>query len=464
MNYYFIDKILDEHYRCKDVIPDYKKQREVQKLLDERHSQNEFRNDVWTEDDFRKLTGQRWKKNLELLIAFIDEYKHIFGRRELYALPISCTNKNLLNIFDNERHVSRVIELAQKVDLLKCVDDYYRFNAYDEELNCAKRYICNKRVQDLIIELANKYQIVIRQYQNYKRNILYNNTIVDTSFEDCPVNIAINSKLNLRVPNKTDDQIIAWLDQKYPQLAEYQKLADRINAQYYSNDRERRIQFIPTIKRSRGNSSTITKIGIRATNSLVSLKEHDNGKETDKQWRKDWLADHYKNGWLEFDVKSSIFRINYFLNNDVWLDNSIDLYEQMYGKKFESTEKRAEYKAIAMSLYFERSVGTLYTHVTNKAEQLKLIDRDVLKMMLGDMHKQMTATIGKTYDSEIFLHESCIYMDLLDELLKMGFDVTQVYDGFYVDRKAGMDEEQLKNLCCQILQDKAEQYKHKYIR
>ena len=308
------------------------------------------------------------------------------------------------------------------MDLLKCVDDSYRFNAYSDDLNRSKRYICNKNVQELIIALANKYGIVIHRHQNYQRDIVRDNTIVAT------FDIRFNSKLNLRVPNMTDAEVIAYLHKKYPQLAEYQKLADSINSEYYSRDRERRIQFIPTIKRSRGNSSTITKIGIRATNSLVSLKEHDNGKDTEKQWRKDWLNEHYKHGWMEFDVKSSIFRINYFLNHGVWLDNSIDLYELMYGKKFESAEKRAEYKAIAMSLYFEKSVGTLYTHVSNKAVELKRYDSDIVKLMLGDMHRQMTAVIGRKYDSEIFLHESCIYMDLQKELLERGFDVTVVSD------------------------------------
>ena len=192
------------------------------------------------------------------------------------------------------------------------------------------------------------------------------------------------------------------------------------------------------------------------------MKEHDNGKETNKAWRKDWLKNHYGE-WLEFDVKSSIFRINYFLNNGEWLDNSIDLYELMYGKKFESAEKRAEYKAIAMNLYFEKSVGTLYTHVSNKAESLKKYDNDVMKMMLGDMHKQMTSVIGNCHDSEIFLHESCIYMDLQNELLKQGFDVTVVYDGFYVDRKEGMDNTQFAQICNKLLERISREYAQKYI-
>ena len=438
MNYGFIDEILAEHYANKDNEPDYyKRLKEQQALLGEKHSQSEFRNDVVDEESLLTLLGRKWRKNLELLISFVDEYKHIFGRKELYELPLASTNKNLLNIYDTHQNVSNLLELAQRVDLLKCVDETYRFNA-DEDLNSCKKYICNKHVQDLIISLANKHGIVIRRFMNAKRP--KKKIYTDESF---PTRIAINSKLNLRVPSTTDDEVIQWLDQKYPQIVYYQQLADDLNKRFYKEDRERRIQFVPTIRRSRGNSSTITKIGIRATNPLVSLKAHDNGCDSDKVWRKDWLNEHYQNGWIEFDVKSSIFRVNYFLNKGIWLDHTVDFYELMYGRTFDSKAKRDEYKAIAMSLYFERTIGTLSSHLCAKAESLRRYDTLILKLVLGDMQRKMFDVIGRGYDSEIFLHESCIYMELQKALLERGFDVTVVYDGFYVEKQPRIDMEWL---------------------
>ena len=44
-------------------------------------------------------------------------------------------------------------------------------------------------------------------------------------------------------------------------------------------------------------------------------------------------------------------------------------------------------------------------------------------------------TIGQEYDSEIFFHESCIYMDVLFELLKQGYNVWQCYDCWYTDKE-----------------------------
>ncbi len=53
---------------------------------------------------------------------------------------------------------------------------------------------------------------------------------------------------------------------------------------------------------------------------------------------------------MEYDVKSSIYRLTHFLNFKVWLDNSIDLYEEMYGQPFENEEQRKQYKLFAMKL------------------------------------------------------------------------------------------------------------------
>ena len=63
----------------------------------------------------------------------------------------------------------------------------------------------------------------------------------------------------------------------------------------------------------------------------------------------------------------------------------------------------------------------------------------------------MTDIIGQPFDSEIFLHESCIYMQLVDELFKLGFDVIQVYDGFYVRNRNDVNQEQFNDIVNDLL-------------
>ena len=70
--------------------------------------------------------------------------------------------------------------------------------------------------------------------------------------------------------------------------------------------------------------------------------------------------------------------------------------------------------------------------------------------------KAIENVIGSTErDSEIFLHESCIYMDVYEQLLNDGYEVLQVYDGFYMN-KENKDIQK-------IIESKAMNYYNKYI-
>jgi len=462
-DYIIVNDILEKHYIHKDEKTTYTKavKENIERIT---YSQSEFRNDVTDEESFKRITGRQWKKNLGTLIAMIDVYKYVSGREHIYALPIS-QNGALRDIYKTQRNVFSAITLAERVDLLKCVDDTYQFGAFDESYNKSKCYIMNKNVQDLIISLSSKYQIT---HKIFKHNKTYNDNkdIIYNSIHLREYNIKINSGLRLSIPFATDEQIIEHLNTIYPQLNDYAELANEINEKYYNNEKYALgIKFEPRVKRSKGG--LITKISIRATNGICSLKDHDNGKNTNKIWRKDMLKDYFDSSdYLTFDVKSSIYRITHFLNYNVWLDNDIDLYEEMYGKKFDNAEQRTKYKAFAMRLYFDKSIGTLWNHITQQANELKDdYDKTLLQFELTKMRNKMVDNIGDTYDSEIFLHESCIYMDLAKELLDMGFDLVQVYDGFYVNKtNECKDNESFENICITLLDKIILKYKSKYIK
>lgn len=467
MKYNIVDKILSINFAHKDDVKYTTNNKENNDNVNRKeYHQDDFRNDVTNEEEFIATCGRQWKKNLATLIPFVDMYKHITGREHIYEIPIATTGE-LSEIYNGVRNVSNMLQLAKKVDLLKTIDNTYQFNAFDDKDNKSKTYIMNKNVQDLIIQLCNKYHIVHKNYiKNLNQNKNNNNNINSGNLRDLSeFNIKINSKLKLRIPLATDEQIIDVIKQMYPQIEEYQKLADEINEKYYYNDKYKLgIKFQPKIKRNAGG--LITSISIRATNGICSYKAHENGKESGRRWRKDVLNEYFgTDNYMEYDVKSSIYRITHFLNYNVWLDPSIDLYEEMYGKAFETKEARDMYKSFAMRLYFERSLGTLYTHTVCTAKDdfnAANIDEITLKLELMNMHQQMTDVIGNPFDSEIFLHESCIYMDLCKELLDRGFDVVQVYDGFYVRKNNEYDQQSFNDLCNTLLDNIALNYKIKY--
>ena len=96
-------------------------------------------------------------------------------------IAISQTSELLTSLFGNHHTVCYVIKLARKVELLKVVDEGYQFNAYREEMNCSKRYILNKDIQDIIIDISRKNKITYKKCKI--SNIIYNSAHIRENSE-----------------------------------------------------------------------------------------------------------------------------------------------------------------------------------------------------------------------------------------------------------------------------------------
>lgn len=456
MDYMIVNNLLVENYLHKDDSRKIKDKASDYKV----YKQSDFRNDVLTEDQFKKAAGRKWKSNLSQLKIFTDVFKYVTNRKKI--MPIAIPTTGLLEeLFGGHQSASNFLKLAQKVDLLKCVDDTYQFGAYFEDDNHSKMYILNKKVQDLIIQLCDDNFIESKIYVVNQSVSVINNI---ANIRPCLniANIRVYSELNVKT-DLTDEEIVNYLTKvKYPQIQYYQLLANSLNKRFYSNENYKfGIKFRFNINRK---DDVIKSIGIRATNGICSCKEHENGKKSNKVWRREILDAYFgKNNWMEYDVKSSIYRVTYLLNHGVWLDNNVDLYEKMYGQPFDNEEQRKQFKTFAMRLYFDKSPARIWAHTVCKATDLKkMIKKNELISEIKNLQKNMTDTIGQTYDSEIFLHESCIYMELCKELLERGYKVVQVYDGFYVNRDCGLSESEFYSLCNSLLNTITQNYVSTY--
>lgn len=418
-------------------------------------TQDDFRNDVTDEGSLVKLLGQRWKVNLALLGSFVDLYQYLTGRQQISEIPISSTSRVLVEIYKDHRNVSRVIELACKVDLLKCTSDKYRFGQYE---TYSRLYIYNKNVQDLIKSLIAKYNINFTKYI-VKNHVLdtsiYNSGHEFTFDKEKHYNVIFSSRL--RIPNMKDEECLEILYKQYPMLADYQQIADEMNQTYLVDVPEQQIKFRPTINRSRGGF--ITGIGIRATSSVCSLKEHENENEDYKgMWRKDYLKNYLGQTYYSYDVKSSIYRVSHLMNYGEWADSSIDFYEGIYGRKFSSPEERTLFKDFCQRLYFD-SANAIYAHTKPCYADLLAsgVSETEIKQAISEMKGRMEYALGNfAMNNEVFLHESCIYLDLVKYLRDNGCKVVQVYDGFYSDQDiAGICEKELPAI--------AERYYNRYI-
>lgn len=200
-------------------------------------------------------------------------------------------------------------------------------------------------------------------------------------------------------------------------------------------------KFEPSITRSK--TGIITKIGIRSYNEVCGMP-----KKNALYTREDFFKELYGTKDVnEFDVKSSIYRVTYFLNTGEWLSNDVDFYQLMCPYTFDNDAERENYKSLCMRLYFGKSADDVYTKLINNVIEDSEKNRYFTEVLFDNMRQ----VIGQTYGSEIFLHESCIYMLLMNKLLNKGFLVTQVYDGFYCN-------DEIEQICLEILPECANEY------
>ena len=229
-----------------------------------------------------------------------------------------------------------------------------------------------------------------------------------------------------------------------------------INDTFYADDVDRQIQFIPNFTWRKGNKCVI-KIGIRATNCLVSATKEKvlkNGKESNLT--KDDVKSKYGLNY-KFDVASSVPRVTYLMNNGTWLDNSVDLYKKMFDKfiylcpteKVEwNKETRDIFKSFHMRGYFDTE-SQIAGHIKRQISMKTSYNKDEwseLNYVMKSYKQAIKETIGElAYDSEIFFHESCIYMDVLFELLKKGYNVWECYDEWNTDKEVENIQEIVNN-------------------
>ena len=392
------------------------------------------------------------KEYLSKALAFIEMKKQWRFSNGFTVMPISCKSKRLLSMFvKSQPRVSMFIDYLITIGLLAEYDETYQFNAYYSKDNKCKRYVYSYDTEIHIIEYCNKNNI-----NKYKiKNNIYNNSIKLQNLDSFDKTaVVFSSKLNLLKPdnwtcNQFEEYLTACLYENYPQLEHYQNMADLINDVYYDNDCDRQIQFVPNFTWQKGNK-IIRKIGIRATNSLVSAKKEE---DYDKLTRQEVL-DKYDLKY-DFDVKSSVPRITYLLNNGTWLDNSVDFYKRMFenfchicpSEKLEWNEETREmFKSFHMRGYFDtyaKVSGHIKRELGKKIEY-KRSDWSELDYVMKSYKQSIEMTVGQEYDSEVFFHESCIYLDVLFELLKRNYNVWQCYDCWYTDKEV----EDIQEIIC----------------
>ena len=418
--------------------------------------------DISEEDTIKKL-GRKKFWNLTLLKPFVDILKYKTQTKTTSILSLSCNSRFWKMVYKKHQYVSRLFQLAQEVQLIKCVDNTYRFNT--KRYNRSKMYAWNKKQEKTLLYLFKKYHITDKFIKSLLSiNHSYLISIVNTFEKDEKKKqelVEAKRRFNIRIAQRTclplsDEVIAAGINERYPQYMAMCKTIAEDNAMKPIDEMD-----YANLNIKRDKNKNAISISIRKTNQYcpAKVKLTDEEEKSGKLSIRDSILMKKFGAVYENDVKSSIYRITYLLNYGVWLDSSIDLYERIFGAKFESKEDRKLFKApFCMQLYFNTSSKSMKAHIEYKKTKTKLWNRlNYGYTIIEKARENMFKAIGKSWYSEIFLHESCIYTEVAHRLRLLGYKVIQIYDGFFTDKY--LDKSEFNR----IVKEEAMRYYRTYI-
>ena len=336
------------------------------------------------------------RTKLSKVLAFIDSIKHKRYKTGCTIIPISVTAKDNLAIWSNKMGVSRAIDYMIEIGLLELEDDKYQFGAYYEKDNKSKSYRYYKENEDKIKEYCKERGIEMFVVQNavYSMDEIQN---VHSDIDHSKVRFA--SKLKLIRPMNVskaefEKQLTLCLYENYPGLRFHIEKANEINEKYYKKYPEFRIRFEPNFTWS-NDDLYVSRIGIRATNSMVNIKKND---------RKEILKSY---GFtLEKDINASVPRMTLSLNEGHWMDESTDIYELIYRHMEPSgdftQEVREAIKKLHMRAYFDSSEKQVGHHTWLSMDQDNIEKQDVCDKLADFRNAIIKAEGGKLYGSDIF--------------------------------------------------------------
>lgn len=368
------------------------------------------------EETVVRSLGRKWKTAIESLnrLACHLEQLNITENGACTEIRLSTSGALEKVVGCSRSGVSRLLEKAVEIGMLRCTDITYSIGQF------GKGYIYNPEVGHIVMGMYRKSagNAAVEDYKTIEHGDCCK---PDETFQSRLQFGAVRGEKRLL----TDAQVVQAVHNQYPWLSEYQQKVERLNERLGNS--LLKMRFCPSVKRNDKNE--VSKVGIRCTSMFCNTESSV----------RSGVLDKLLGEWHEYDVPNSIYRVNRFMRMGEWLDDSVDLYTTMQPQ--DMATDREMFKKSAMMLYFNASGAVIVRLVNGKLRRKGLRTAEgkvkaILENSFDACQSSMESVIGKRYGSEIFLHESCIYIDTLECLLDAGFKVAQCYDCFYTDKDA----------------------------
>ena len=413
------------------------------------------------EYDARAVVESNFKKKrrivLQNAIKLVEAFKWRFDK-EVIA-PISTNEIGLqvaMGCEKNKNPRSKIDSIVDNLLTLRVINLESKSYSYNKSIS--KLYSFNQFVYSRLLVYANSsYQCSFNQINkslSYHISIGYGDEQEEDTSENAKFDesrIRICKRMKMDVTGISLSRIESVLNARYPQFLEGKKIAAELNKKLPLEE-QIKWQWHLELKQ-RDGKKYLTKIGFRASNMICSYKEKENENPCYRgKWRREYLTEVYGSGYSNYDFNASIWRLSYNLLHDEMLPESKDGYELAYGDKFKSTEDRDVFKKIAMRLYFGGinqlgiQVERKFKEIANKLGEKYTYDHARARFIQDIMSEQKLIAIEKIggfFDSEIFLHESCIYLNIYKDIVDSGIRCTQIYDSFYFNADSNINVNQL---------------------
>ena len=413
-----------------------------------------------SEYDARAVVESNFKTKrrivLQNAIKFVEAFKWRFDK-EVVA-PISTNELGLQVAMGCEKNKNPRKIINSYIDnLLTLRIINLEFDSYSYNKSISRLYSFNQFIYSRLLVYANsRYQLSVNQNQSLSYHI--SNLCRDKQAEDASEDvkfdesrIRICKRMKMDVTGISLSRIESVLNARYPQFLEGKKIAAELNKSLPIEE-QIKWQWHLELKQHSGKRY-LTKIGFRSSNMICSYKENENKNPCYRgKWRREYLSEVYGSKWSHYDFNASIWRLSYNLLHDEMLPESKDGYELAYGDKFKSKEDREIFKKIAMRLYFGGinqlgvQVERKFKEIADKLGEKYTYDHARARFIQDIMSEQKLIAvekIGGFFDSEIFLHESCIYLNIYKDILDSGIRCTQIYDSFYFNADSNINVNQL---------------------
>ena len=418
---------------------------------------------VWSIKDAPSVLGRQYVFTIKHLYPLLYHIKkHVRKNNIVY---ISQTDKNLLPFYNNSQPKIHYAIHNVLIDKAKVLCD---FNLpYTPHHEAKKYYVCLENL-DTMLKLHKS--IVSSQAETTPAK-------GEVAYQHIPAYFLLpsfNSDLGIH-EDYSFEEIEEAIIKRYPCIPYYKKLVKKLNAHAINEDEI--IKFDITANTSR--KCKITKLKIRAFSGTCLLKSLEKQEKKCRLLGTECIInpntryrEHYLNKrfgeWEEYDIKGSVPRVSRAMANQ---GDMGDLNEDIYRTIFEPFVKdyqlyfdetvtewcesvRNFFKLFFMRLFFGGTPKQIVYNILSSerkernkairdgvpADNLSpfstLVENGVNLVSLIDKYQKRVfkvchRTDAQKRDTSVFLHESCIYLEVRNELFKRGIEVVQVYDGFY---------------------------------